>query len=266
MQKFHVVTNDAKDKELAVTKMLEQYFISHGRKCTRNISCMDKEDVPEDTDCVIVIGGDGTLIQAAGAVADKGIPLLGVNLGTLGYLAEVEKSQIIPALHCLLKDEYRIEKRMMLKGRIFSNNEFIFQGNAWNDIVITRGGSLRIIHYSIYVNNQLLNTYSADGVIISTPTGSTGYSLSAGGPIVDPRAKLIVITPICPHTLNGRSIILSPEDEIQVEVKKDEKMDRGSVEAIFDGNRKAFLTDGSKVFIGMSNQEVKMIKLSKESD
>ena len=175
-------------------------------------------EIPAETECILVLGGDGTLIEAARDTIELDIPLLGINLGALGFLAEVEKANIEHALGLLIQDEYQIENRMMLNGQIYRGAECIESSHALNDIVITRSGSLQIIHFHIYVNGQFLKGYDADGVIVSTPTGSTGYSMSAGGPIVEPKAKLIVVTPICPHTLSTRSIVFSAEDEIVIEM------------------------------------------------
>ena len=141
-------------------------------------------------------------------------PLLGINLGTLGYLAEIDKESVFPALDCLMSGKYEIEPRMMLQGRAYRGNRLLAEDIALNDIVISREDGLRVIHLDNYVNGAYLNTYQADGIILSTPTGSTGYSLSAGGPIVSPAASLFVMTPLAPHTLNSRSIILPPENEI----------------------------------------------------
>ena len=164
--------------------------------------------IPEDTQCVLVIGGDGTLLQASRDLQEKNIPLLGINMGTLGYLAEVEESGVRDALDKLLADEYVVEERMMLEGAAFHNGKQILQDIALNDIVIGRQGRLRILDFRVYVNGEFLNASSADGIILSTPTGSTGYSLSVGGPIVSPEASLILISHIAPHTLNNRSIVL----------------------------------------------------------
>ena len=152
-----------------------------------------------DCDMAIILGGDGTLLQAATDLGDKDIPFLGINLGTLGFLAEVNVSDIEDALDKLIAGEYEIENRMMLYGRSFSGEEEKDNARALNDIVITRKGSLEIINFNIYVNGQFLHKYHADGIIVATPTGSTGYNLSAGGPVVEPKANLILISPICPH-------------------------------------------------------------------
>ena len=179
---------------------------------------------------------DGTLLKAAGDLMEQEIPLLGVNLGTLGYLAEVEIGNIETALDKLLRDEYTREARMMLSGGVFREGRNVVHDFALNDIVISRCGSLQILHFHIYVNGRFLNGYGADGMIVATPTGSTGYNMSAGGPIVEPGASLLLLTPICPHTLNTRSIVLAPDDEVVIEIPEGRENCVQKVEASFDGS------------------------------
>lgn len=175
-------------------------------------------EVPADADCMIVLGGDGTVLQAARLTKMLRVPIIGVNLGTLGYMTEVEVPNLEESLERLIAGDYVQESRMMLGGRATFADGRREEGWALNDIVISRSGPLQIIKFNIYVNGQFLNDYSADGVIVTTPTGSTGYNLSAGGPLVEPGARLIVLTPICPHSLNQRSIVLSPEDVIEIQI------------------------------------------------
>ena len=188
------------------------------------------------------------------------IPVIGVNLGTLGYLAEIEQNRLEEALERLIQDDYELEKRMMLRGTIAGN-----EIDALNDIVISRKGSLRIIAYKVYVNNRLLLTFSADGIILATPTGSTGYNLSAGGPIVEPRAKIILLTPICPHTTNARTIVLSPEDVISVEIPYGRDDAPQEAEINFDGTTKVPFQTGERIMITCSPRHVEFVKLDQES-
>ena len=210
MDKFYVITNNTKDEKYEVTKAIKKYIEEKGKRCILE----SEQSIPSDTQGVLVIGGDGTLIQAARELLDKKVQLIGINLGTLGYLTEIEMQTVYPALDKLFADEYTVEERMMLRGSLPNGKENI----ALNDIIVTRYSSLRLISFRVYVNGELLNTYQADGMIISTPTGSTAYNLSAGGPVVEPTASLIVLTPICSHALNTSSIILSVEDEIIIEM------------------------------------------------
>lgn len=267
MECFYVITNQLKDPDLETTKQIQTYLRQNGKECLIHESdtFTDVWKIPERAGCVLVLGGDGTLLQVARDTVDRGIPLLGVNLGRIGYLAEVEKGNIRQALDKLIAGEYEIEERMMLSGSVLHDGKKIEEAYALNDIVITRGGTLRIIDFLIYVNGQPLNAYHADGVVLATPTGSTGYSMSAGGPIVEPRAKLMLVTPICPHTLNTRSIILSAEDSVTVEIGKGRHGDAQEAEVHFDGSRRLFLRTGDSVVITQSEKKTRIIKINKVS-
>lgn len=273
MEHFFVVTNPTKDAELKTAHLIRDYLTRQGKSCIVDVGVKnpDKEgyiysqQVEEDTDCIIVLGGDGTLLQAVTNLAEKKIPFLGINLGTLGFLAEVNKSGIEDALNKLIHNDYDIENRMMLSGKSYGKHGVKDTARALNDIVITRKGSLQIIDFNIYVNGELLHCYHADGVILSTPTGSTGYSLSAGGPIVEPKADLIVLTPICPHSMQNRSIVLSSGDMVTVEIENGRDGEIQAVEAIFDGCHKVPLCTGEKIEVQKSEKTTGIIKLSQMS-
>ena len=253
MDCFYIITNKLKDKDYAITSQIEQYIQSSGKKCF--LSEKDSEGhiipgtVPKEAECGLVLGGDGTLIRAVR------------DLGTLGYLTDVDLEDFESALDHLFSETPVIEERMMLEGS-FRNSR---KDMAMNDIVIAREGKVRIVSFHIYVNGALLNTYHADGVIISTPTGSTGYNLSAGGPIVEPTAQMIVITPICSHALNTSSIVLSADDLIEVEVCEGRYGRQEQVSLCFDGAEQTTLVTGERVCIKRSSHTAKLIKLSKES-
>lgn len=264
MERFFVVTNDGKDIDGQVTERVKQLLESRGKTC---ILCergvwkkMTAERIPKDIDCVIVIGGDGTLIGVARLLKNE-IPILGINMGTLGYLTEVEVDRIEASLDQILAGNYMTEDRMMLDGIFDDGAENI----ALNDIVLSRKGSLRIIHFNVYVNGTLLNSYEADGIVISTPTGSTAYNLSAGGPIVEPTASLVVITPICSHALNTSSIVLSAEDEIRIEIGEGRHGSSEEVYISFDGTDPREIVTGQTVTIRRSPMITKLMKLSKVS-
>ena len=229
MKYFYLITNEVKDPEGFYTRKITAYLAAHGGKvvCTEHAAsypklCKPDLAKPEVPDCILVLGGDGTLLRAARNLLNQDIPLLGINLGTLGYLAEVEIAAIEEALDKLLADRFTREERMMLEGQV-RRQDMAEQNYALNDIVISRCGSLQVLTFQIYVNGQFLNSYSADGMIVATPTGSTGYNMSAGGPIVEPGASLLLLTPICPHTLNTRSIVLAPDDEIRIEIPRGDR-------------------------------------------
>lgn len=258
MNKFYIITNKSKERSLQTTGRIQKYIESKGKVC---VLATEGKPFPEDTDCVLVIGGDGTLIRAARELRSYDVPMIGINLGTLGYLAEVEVQNIESAIDQLVSDQPVVEARMMLKGTLNDQIEDI----ALNDIVLTRLRTLHLIRFNVYVNGALLNSYQADGVIVSTPTGSTAYNLSAGGPIVEPTASMIVITPICSHALNTSSIVLSADDEIVLEVGEGRD---GSVEDAgisFDGDRNIEVHTGDRIVIRKADDTTKLLKLSKVS-
>ena len=273
MEHFYLIANPTKDAELKTAHSIRDYLTGQGKTCIIDVGARKKGQegytyngrISAETDCIIVLGGDGTLLQAATDLAERRIPFLGINMGTLGFLAEVGQTEFEGALDKLIKNEYEIEERMMLAGKSFNRREMIDEAVALNDIVITRKGSLQIINLNIYVNGQFLHRYHADGVIAATPTGSTGYSLSAGGPVVEPGAELIVLSPICPHSMQSRSIVLSPKDTVTVEIESGRDGEIQEVEAIFDGCHKVALCTGEKIEIRKSGQTTGIVKLSQVS-
>ena len=274
MKHFLIYTNCHKDKGMAMTERIRGYLESHGHKCTvilqnkgdGNHHDMNTEDhAPADAYCMIVLGGDGTMLQAAWDVRKAHIPLIGVNLGTLGYMTEVEPGCLEEALDRLMGGQASSESRMMLNGRVFYRDGRVTEDWCLNDIVISRCGALQVIKLNIFVNGQFLKEYSADGVIITTPTGSTGYNLSAGGPIAKPSARLIIMTPICPHTLSSRSIILSPEDVIEIEIPQGREGRRQQVTANFDGAHELSMSTGDRIRIVESEKTTEILSVNKIS-
>lgn len=276
MKKFYIVTNRTKDPDMETTNYICEFIKERGGeaaivqedvfKATAKESCeYNPLHIPEDTDCVLVLGGDGTLLQTARNIRQLSIPLLGINLGTLGYLAEVEKSGITEALVHLLEDDYEIEERMMLVGTVIREDEEIAAAHALNDVVVNRFGPLMVLSFEVSVNGQKLNHYQADGMIVSTPTGSTGYNLSAGGPIALPSSALMIMTPICPHTLNTRSIVLSADDTIEIRIGIGRNEGIQEAEINFDGGLTQRLVTGDRIVVRRSGQTTKLIHLSKVS-
>ncbi|MBO6015447.1 MAG: NAD(+)/NADH kinase [Lachnospiraceae bacterium] len=275
MNRFFVVTNRPKDEDLKITNEILGFLHKNGAVCD-HLCLEDAQNelggqnknplgIDEKTECILVIGGDGTLLQVAQATLHLDIPLLGINYGTLGALAEVEKDNLKEALTALLTKELQTEARMMLSGRIVVGDKMQEDDYALNDIVLTREGSLKILNLDIYVNGQFFHRYCADGVIVSTPTGSTGYNLSAGGPIVEPRAELMLITPVCPHSFNSRSVILSAADQVQVRIPMGKNGKPQRVEVNFDGNRKEILQTGDCVQIEKASKVTKFVRISQTS-
>lgn len=275
MNKVYIISNSIKDEQLNITNevikqlkdkniITDMKIITSEKKTANDHDC-NLYDIDKDTDCIIVIGGDGTFIQAARDLAQMNIPLVGINLGHLGYLAEIETDNIVEAIEKLASDNYHTESRMMLRGDIIRNGKVIFNDIALNDIVLGRFGNLRVIDFKIYVNDEFLNLYSADGIIVSTPTGSTAYNLSAGGPILEPSANIIVITAICSHTLGARSIVLSADSVIDIEICKNRHFDDNDKKAYFDGNSSFILDEGDIIRIKKSELTTNIIRLDKKS-
>lgn len=271
MDRFYIITNSDKDPKQEITRSIADYLAKHKKECRIQHACRgsegnyhytDPEVIPDETECIIVLGGDGTLLQAARDVVHKEIPLLGINLGNLGYLAEVDIQSIYPALDQLMSGDYEVEERMMLKGSVYRGQELIGEGIALNDIVIGRDGHLRVVRFKNYVNDEYLNSYNADGIIVATPTGSTGYSLSAGGPIVSPNAAMMIMTPIAPHTLNTRSIIFPAGDVICVEIGKGRHVDCEKGIASFDGDTFIPMITGDCIEIRQAKVKTKILKLN----
>ena len=267
MERFYIITNNLKDIDYRITNEMKAYIEANGKEC---ILCEKDEEghiisekIPDSCDCAIVLGGDGTLIRAARELKGHDFPLLGVNMGTLGYLAEVELPHYQKALQYLFKHIPEIETRMMMQGNIVGKVQM--DNSAMNDIVITREGGLRIVHFNVYVNGLLLSSYQADGIIVSTPTGSTGYNLSAGGPVVEPTASMFVITPICSHALNASSVVLSAEDCIEIEICEGRYGRTEHALVTFDGADTVPLETGDRVIIRKAEETTKLLKLGKES-
>lgn len=273
MDRFLIITNSEKDIDFHVTKKIVTYIEKVGKTAIMaSVSSVqgdfNPEVIPENIECAIVLGGDGTIIQTANDLMSHNIPILGVNMGTLGFLAEIEEQYILEALDRLFKDQYRIEDRIMIEGDIIFHSakkekEDGFKGNALNDVVISRKGFSRIICLGIYVNDELVDNFRGDGVIISTPTGSTAYNLSAGGPIVMPQASAMVITPICPHSLSPRSIIVSSEDTIKVVVGKSKKTQEAEATAAFDGKKVIDLGTDDTILIKKAEHITQLVKLNR---
>ncbi|MBP2634193.1 MAG: nadK [Firmicutes bacterium] len=177
------------------------------------------ECIKSDITFGITLGGDGTLLNTAREIAPFGIPVCGINMGNLGFLTEIELPDLSSALDRLIKGDYYIEERLMLDAVVIRNGNPIYISPALNDVVVAKGGFSRMIKLKLFIDEELTAEYPADGLIIATSTGSTGYSLSSGGPIINPQLKVIVITPICPHTLQSRPLVISEEEEIKVKMQ-----------------------------------------------
>ena len=269
MKNFLIMTNEEKDPGFSTSNKIREYIESKGGAAfLRKDFTEDTQsysNIPGEVECVIVLGGDGTMLHASRLIAPHDLPVVGVNLGTLGFLTEIEMSHLSEGIDDLLNDRFHIEERMMLEGCIFHRDISCYRLSALNDIVITRIGFSRIISFKIIVNGELLDVYAADGVIISTPTGSTGYNLSAGGPIVNPEANVILITPVCPHSLQAKSIVLGEWDTIEIHIQKVRKTQLEEALVTFDGQVAERLNPGDIIKIHKSRKVAKVVKVQENS-
>lgn len=268
MKRFCIISNTGKDIDGKVAAMVQSSLKGNGldfeditsyADIGEEDSFIDKTKLTKDFDCAIVLGGDGTIIRAARELSKIDVPILGINLGTLGYLAEVEYNEIEEAIRCVIEGNYRIEERMMLTGGIYSAGDYIGCDIALNDVVVSRNGYSRIISTNIYVNDEPVAKYMGDGIMISTPTGSTGYNLSAGGPIVKPNTSVMIITPICSHSMSNRSIVVSDSDEITIEVIESKKTRQEEVIVTFDGRSGIKLGQNDRVVVRRAVERTKLV-------
>jgi len=196
---------------------IERERIEHETGCA--VDTRENDSLAANVDLMLVLGGDGTMISTARMVGDAEVPVLGVNYGGLGYLAEFRIEELYSALESILAGHYRIEKRVMLAVELLRGDEPVTRNRILNDVVINKSALARIIEIDAYLNQQFVNSFRADGLIVSTPTGSTAYNLSAGGPVIYPSMNAVVITPICPFTLSNRPIVVPDESVIELRLK-----------------------------------------------
>ena len=273
MKKVAILPNVEKDKVLVVTKRLANYLLEKGCEPQLSEWVAELADMPQyaraeadlfsGSDLLISLGGDGTLLGIGRKTARFEKPILGINLGTLGFLTAEEKNKAEHAIDKVLNGEYKLEKRMMLSCSIAKGDARTEGIIALNDICITRGNLYKILEFHVYVNDEYVDTLLADGVIICTPTGSTAYNLSAGGPVLKADAEIIAITPISPHTLTSRPIVVSADDTVTVEVKPSREDTPFTVSA--DGQDNFTLTGKNVVQIRKADVCTTIIKTKPQS-
>ena len=222
----------------------------------------DVSELPKDSVCVMVFGGDGTIIQAARELAPEGIPILGVNLGTVGFLAEVELHEIHEAIDGVFEKNFHLEKRFMLSGKVIKEGKTVYEANALNDIVVARGNLVRAIRTAVYIDGNPMKSLYGDGIIVTTPTGSTGYNLSAGGSIIMPDAEVFGILPICPHSLDSRGVITSASSKVDIAVEWNKKSEPEEAIVSFDGNKGIRLMPGDRVEIIKAELTVPFLRIN----
>ena len=221
----------------------------------------EKDDFCQMAQVVLVIGGAGTMLRAARTVYGREIAILGINQGYLGFLTEIEVEQLAESLEQLLQGAYTVERRMMLTAQVYRNGVCIADVSALNDLVVTKGALSRIIKMELYLEDKLVEKYHGDGLIFSTPTGSTGYSLSANGPIVYPNMDLCIVTPICPHSLIARPLIFSPEHTLTL------RLDANNAPAMLtvDGQNGVELKQGDWIQISKAEHDTYLLVLEKRN-
>jgi NAD+ kinase len=212
---------DARGIILVGDPSLERERIEHQTGCA--VETREREELAEHVDLLLVLGGDGTMISTARLIGDKEVPVLGINYGSLGYLAEFRIEEMFPALESILEGNYRLDHRVMLAVEHFRGEERLTHSRVLNDVVINKSALARIIEIEAFFNGMFVNSFRADGLIVSTPTGSTAYNLSAGGPVIYPSMNAIVVTPICPFTLSNRPIVVPDRAQIELRLKTEKE-------------------------------------------
>jgi NAD+ kinase len=268
MKTVGIITNSEKDKNLTYTNILidsiKKYGGSYVVPANNGMAGMDAldsnvEEICSKCDVIICLGGDGTFLKTARTAYKYNIPILGINLGSLGFLTDIETEEIEKCVESIFNNNYLIEERVMLGIKVYKNGKLEAEDVAINDVVVSRGGILRILHLSTFVDNNYVDTFPGDGIIISTPTGSTAYSMSAGGPIVEPTAPVIILTPISSHMLFSRPFIASDKRHVKVSVS--ENYEHNALVTI-DGQKCYEILGGDYIEVEKISATVKIIKVS----
>ena len=232
-----------------------------GTELPRHITLKNTQEELKTADMLVCFGGDGTILHAAKDANAFGVPILGVNLGSVGFMAELEQSEL-SMLSKLAAGKYTIESRMMLDVAVRRDGKVIFSDIALNDAVLTKGAVARVLELEVYADKALMMRFSADGVIVATPTGSTAYSMSAGGPIVEPTAENMIVTPICPHALSARSVILGRERLVSLKMGR---LTRKTAHLSVDGGKAFRLSGGDTVELRVSKSKTRLVRVTGRS-
>lgn len=264
MKKIGIIAKIDKPQAIEVSEKLVSWLkgkgiepvIDEGLGSLLGLSgCCSKKELASISDMLLVLGGDGTMLAAARLAGSSGIPILGVNLGSLGFLTEITIDELYPALEKVLKGEFETEERVMLSATVMRNGVEIGKYTVLNDVVVNKGSSSRIIDLETKINGDYVTTYKADGLIVSTPTGSTAYSLSAGGPIIYPSLHAFTLTPICSHTLTNRPIIISDDSIVSISI-----LSKEDILLTLDGVAGPALHSGDIVEIKKADAIIHLIK------
>ena len=243
-----------RDIEVVGGPEIERERIEHQTGCS--VKEVKPEDLANNVDLILVLGGDGTMIATARMLGNKKVPVLGVNYGGLGYLAEFRIEELYTALQSILDGDYRLEQRVMLSVELLRGDVALTKNRVLNDVVINKSALARIIEIEAYMNGQFVNSFRADGLIVSTPTGSTAYNLSAGGPVIYPSMNAVVITPICPFTLSNRPIVVPDESVIDLRLKTENE----DVALTLDGQVGFPLKSEDRVIISKSQTTFNLVQ------
>ncbi len=248
-KKIHIFTK-ASEEAKAFSKRLKNWLNSYAieSEIFENLLDIENGENLKNTDLLLVVGGDGSLLITARRVARFGIPILGINLGRLGFLTEVNEEEAFDKLAEILSKPLCISRRMMLRATLIRDGKKVLEADVLNDVVVNKAILARIVDVAVYVGDRYITTYNGDGIIISTPTGSTGYALSAGGPIVYPMMENFLVVPICPHTLTDRPLMLPPYEPVTIELVAEEK----DAWLTLDGQEGTQLFYGDKIVVKQS--------------
>lgn len=251
MRTFALIPKHSQREAIALAESAAAFLVERGcaviseaRVPVAGTAHVAADEVAAKADCIIVLGGDGTLLHAARLCHRREVPILGVNLGSLGFMTEVPKEQLFPALEQILAGHVELERRTKLHVRVVRGGEVLVDTEVLNDVVIGKNALARIADIQARVGPVPLATFKADGVIVATPTGSSAYSLAAGGPLVHPTVRAVIITPICPHTLTQRPILLPDDEEIELTLTSD-----GEMFVTLDGQSGRALEQGDRVIV-----------------
>ncbi len=274
MKNFCIITNSRKDKDMATAKAAKEFLESQGCEVkvfdnvdavTNEYVLIDPKEIPEACECIMTIGGDGTLLHAVKGLNQVNCVFVGLNKGNMGFLAEISMDDMEESLKKLLDGDFKEEERMMLKATLVRDGKEIQSVDVLNDVVLHRGAEISVSNYIVHVNGELLNRYTGDGIIVATPTGSTAYNYSAGGPLARPDSHLMIMTPICSHALGSRSIIFSKNDVLEIEIGEDRKYNQESRCLSMDGDEIIKLEAGDVVKIEPDLNSIRIAKLDDSS-
>jgi len=262
-----LITNNGVKEVSNTLRTLVDYLASKNKAVILNPCCAtllndpeletcDDSDIGDHCELAIAIGGDGTMLMAAHLLCTKEVPLLGINLGRIGFLSDIPADAIAPQLDKILAGNYVADERFLLQSEVFRHNHIILEAHAFNDVIIQKWNIARLVELDTYINGTYVHTHRSDGLIVSTPTGSTAYALSGGGPILHPSLDALVLVPICPHTLSNRPIVVDGNSKIEIVVGTRE-VDHARLTC--DGEIKLELAPGDRICIHKKGKKIRLI-------